>query len=106
MAGAGRAGTAFLDGWSQHGLFRVRRGAAVLASGEGAGQPGASTYLYFRTANIEQQFATLQQRNVKIVRPPHIIAALPNQDLWLLWFRDSEGNLLGIMEERKKSSSQ
>ena len=77
-----------------------------LASGEGAGQPGASTYIYFRTANIEQQFATLQQRNVKIVRPPHIIAALPNQDLWLLWFRDSEGNLLGIMEERKKSSSQ
>ena len=49
-----------------------------------------------------RQFATLQQRNVKIVRPPHIIAALPNQDLWLLWLRDSEGNLLGIMEERKK----
>ena len=32
----------------------------------------------------------------------NIIAALPNQDLRLLWFRDSEGNLLGIMEERKK----
>ena len=26
----------------------------------------------------------------------------PNQDLWLLWFRDSEDNLLGVMEERKK----
>ena len=76
-----------------------------LASGEGAGQPGV-TYLYFRTANIDQQFATLQERKVKIVRPPHIIANLPDQDLWLLWFRDSEGNLLGIMEEPKKSSSQ
>jgi methylmalonyl-CoA/ethylmalonyl-CoA epimerase len=74
-----------------------------LASGEGSGQPGASsTYLYFRTPDIDRQFATLQERKVKIVRPPHIIAALPGQDLWLMWFRDSEGNLLGIMEERKK----
>src|SRR5205823_6250046 len=77
-----------------------------LASVDGAGQPRASDYIYFRTAYIEPQFATYQQRNVKIVSPAHIIAALPNQDLWLLWFRDSEGNLLGIMEERKKSSSQ
>src|SRR5207248_9273233 len=50
-----------------------------LASGEGAGQPGASTYLYFRTPNIDQQFATLPQRNVKIGPTPHSIAARPHQ---------------------------
>jgi hypothetical protein len=33
---------------------------------------------------------------------PQVIAHLPGQDLWLMWFRDSEDNLLAIMEERKK----
>src|SRR2546423_15481128 len=57
-----------------------------LASGEGAGQPGGSAYIYFRAADIDRQFSVLQQRKVTIVRQPHIIAALPNQDLWLIWF--------------------
>jgi hypothetical protein len=27
---------------------------------------------------------------------------MPDHDLWLMWIKDSEGNLLGIMEERKR----
>jgi hypothetical protein len=27
---------------------------------------------------------------------------MPDHDLWLMWIKDSEGNLLGVMEERRK----
>jgi len=27
---------------------------------------------------------------------------MPDHDLWLMWIKDSEGNLLGIMEERRR----
>ena len=72
-----------------------------LASGEGTESHGAPA-IYFRTNGIEKQFETLKKRNVSIHREPHVIANLPGQELWLMWFRDSEENLLAIMEERKK----
>jgi|SRR5579864_1440035 len=72
-----------------------------LAGGEGA-QFGGAPAIYFRTANIDKQLATLKNRNVTVHQEPHVIANLPEQDLWLMWFRDSEENLLAIMEERKR----
>jgi methylmalonyl-CoA/ethylmalonyl-CoA epimerase len=72
-----------------------------LASGEGTESHGAPA-IYFRTEDIEKQFETLKLRNVSIHQPPHVIANLPGQELWLMWFRDSEENLLAIMEERNK----
>ncbi len=58
--------------------------------------------IYFRTNNIDKQYETLKKKNVAIHQAPHVIANLPGQDLWLMWFRDSEDNLLAIMEERKR----
>ena len=57
--------------------------------------------IYFRTLDIQRQFAALKERGVAIHREPHIIAKMPDHELWLMWIKDSEGNLLGIMEERK-----
>jgi methylmalonyl-CoA/ethylmalonyl-CoA epimerase len=45
---------------------------------------------------------SLKEKNVAIHQEPHIIATMPDHDLWLMWIRDSEENLLGIMEERKR----
>lgn len=73
-----------------------------LAGGEGVGHAGASPFVYFRTADMVQQLAALKERKVSIHREPEIIARMPDHDLWLMWIRDSEGNLLGILEERKR----
>jgi catechol 2,3-dioxygenase-like lactoylglutathione lyase family enzyme len=72
-----------------------------LSCPEGA-QSGEAPAIYFRTGNIDKQLETLKRRNVSIHQQPQVIANLPGQDLWLMWFRDSEENLLAIMEERKK----
>jgi methylmalonyl-CoA/ethylmalonyl-CoA epimerase len=36
---------------------------------------------------------------VDFVEEPHVIAKLPDHDLWLAGFRDSEGNFLALMSE-------
>jgi predicted enzyme related to lactoylglutathione lyase len=73
-----------------------------LASGEGGGSAGGNSSIYFRTSDINKQLSALKARNVVIHQEPQTIARMPDHDLWLMWFKDSEGNLLGVMEERKK----
>jgi len=58
--------------------------------------------VYFRTTNIPHAHQAFQDSGVTIHREPHVIASLPDRDVWLMWIRDSESNLLGIMEERAK----
>ena len=73
-----------------------------LASGEGTEQHGASASIYFRTNDISGLLRALKEKSVSIHQEPQILARMPDHDLWLMWIRDSEGNLLGVMEERKR----
>jgi len=41
---------------------------------------------------------------VPIDDEPHLIAQLPDHDLWMAFFRDPDRNLLGIMSERERPS--
>ncbi len=68
----------------------------------GTAEAGGNSMIYFRTANIEQTHAAYKDRGVTIHKAPHIIANLPDSEVWLMWIRDSESNLLGVMEERHK----
>ena len=77
-------------------------GVRLYLSGEGAGHAAAGAFVYFRTPDIDTQLSVFKERNVTIHQEPHVIARMPDHDLWLMWIKDSEGNLLGIMEERKK----
>lgn len=73
-----------------------------LDANPGTVEAGGNSMIYFRAANIEQAHSTLKERDVPIHQSPLIIASLPDRDVWLMWIRDSEANLLGIMEERRK----
>jgi len=63
---------------------------------------GGNSLVYFRATNIERAHTVLKNSGVTIRREPHVIASLPDRDVWLMWIHDSESNLLGIMEERPK----
>lgn len=73
-----------------------------LACGEGAEHQGASSCIYFRTGDMAGLLLALKAEGVSIHQEPQVIARMPDHDLWLMWIRDSEENLLGIMEERKR----
>src|SRR5262245_54134824 len=58
-----------------------------------------SSVIYFKVEDIQNAYATLAQREVAFEGQPHLIAKLPDHDLWMAFFRDSEGNFLGLMSE-------
>ena len=57
--------------------------------------------LYFKVADIAATHATLVSRGVSIRSEPHVIAKMPDHELWMSFFHDSEGNTLALMEERR-----
>jgi predicted enzyme related to lactoylglutathione lyase len=73
-----------------------------LSGAQGSDHNVSSSFIYFRTPDIDAFLADAKSKNVTIHQEPQIIARMPDHDLWLMWIKDSEGNLLGIMEERRK----
>lgn len=69
----------------------------------GEAEPGAEAHgasiLYFDVPDIQAAHETLESRAVTIVAAPHKVADLGDRDLWLAFFRDSEGNVLALMSE-------
>ena len=58
-----------------------------------------SSILYFRVPDLNAAHQRLVDLGVPIVAPPRLIAPMPNYDLWMSAFRDSEGNIHQLMSE-------
>jgi methylmalonyl-CoA/ethylmalonyl-CoA epimerase len=55
--------------------------------------------LYFKVENIQGAFDTLSSRGVRFIVKPHLVARMPDHDLWLADFKDIDGNILALMSE-------
>jgi methylmalonyl-CoA/ethylmalonyl-CoA epimerase len=55
--------------------------------------------LYFRVDDIQRAYAELSERGVVFEGEPHLIAQMPDHQLWMAFFKDSEQNTLAIMSE-------
>lgn len=58
-----------------------------------------SSVLYFRVDDIKRAHETLVSRGVRFDDQPHLIARLPDHDLWMTFFRDADDNVLALMSE-------
>jgi methylmalonyl-CoA/ethylmalonyl-CoA epimerase len=58
-----------------------------------------SSILYFRVADIHAGHQRLVEKGVEILNPPRLIAPMPDHDLWMTAFKDSEGNVHQLMAE-------
>jgi methylmalonyl-CoA/ethylmalonyl-CoA epimerase len=58
-----------------------------------------SSTVYFRVGDLRAAYAELSSRGVKFIDEPHLIAKLPDHELWMAFFRDPDGNLMGLMSE-------
>src|SRR3954451_11059005 len=61
-----------------------------------------SSILFLPARDMQPPYAAMKEKGVKFKDEPHLIARMPDHDLWMTFFRDSEGNLLGLMSEVKK----
>ena len=64
--------------------------------------PG-STVLYFRVADIALAYAELKKKGVEFSDAPHLVAQMPDHDLWMAFFFDAAGNTLALMCEAPKN---
>ena len=58
-----------------------------------------SSVIYYKIPDIHAAYETLQSRGVTFVDQPHLIARMPDHDLWMAFFRDPDNNLLALMCE-------
>jgi len=63
-----------------------------------------SSILYFRVPDIQAGYRQLTTKNVEIVAPPRLIAPMPDHDLWMTAFKDTEGNIHQLMSEVPRKS--
>lgn len=73
----------------------------MLSPPERPKQEPPGSVLYFKVADMEQAYADLESRGVVFEREPHLIAKMPDHELWMAFFHDSEGNMLALMHEKR-----
>src|ERR1700734_4214374 len=58
-----------------------------------------SSILDFSVPDIAAAHRQMLASGVRFEDEPHVIAKMPDHDLWMTFFRDSEQNLLALMSE-------
>jgi methylmalonyl-CoA/ethylmalonyl-CoA epimerase len=61
-----------------------------------------SPFPTYRRHTIQASHARLREKGVRFEDEPHMIARMPDHDLWMTFFRDCEDNLLALMSEVKR----
>jgi methylmalonyl-CoA/ethylmalonyl-CoA epimerase len=60
-----------------------------------------ASVLYFRVTDIDTAYQELTASGVIFRGEPHLIAKLPDHELWMAFFDDTEGNTLALMHEKR-----
>lgn len=88
-------------------LFQAPPGLAFFQCGEvrlmlsrpEGGESAQASVLYYKVADIQQAYAILKARQVVFIDEPHLIAKLPDHELWMVFLHDFEGNMVALMSE-------
>lgn len=62
-----------------------------------------ASILYYRVADIHASTAALRAGGAQVEGEPHLIARMPDHELWMVFFRDPEGNTAALMSEVRAS---
>ena len=63
-------------------------------------QPTPGVCHYFKVDKLEQVYAELLAKGVAFINEPHLIARMPDHELWMVFFHDPDGHTLALMEEK------
>ncbi len=73
----------------------------MLSTPQGAGKVGHNSILYFKVTDIVAVHEAVVARGAVSERSPQLAATLPDHELWTGFLRDPDGNLVGLMEEKR-----
>ena len=77
----------------------------MLSAAESDFTPVSSTVIYFRVSDLGAEHAAMSSRGATFIDAPHLVATMPDHELWMCFVKDPEGNAMGLMEERRARST-
>lgn len=80
------------------GFFDLN-GVRLMLDGPAKTEAGSSSVIYYKVPDLETAFETLSERGVQFEAKPHLIAKMPDHDLWMAFLRDPDKNLIALMCE-------
>ena len=82
-------------------FLRVGDVRLMLTTPQGAGAAAANSILYFSVKQVEHCYQQFVAKGATAERAPQMTAKMPDHELWIGFLRDPDGNLVGLMEERR-----
>jgi methylmalonyl-CoA/ethylmalonyl-CoA epimerase len=67
-----------------------------------ANQETFRSIIYFKVEEIQSATRELKERGIAFESEPHLVARMPDHDLWMAVFRDPDQNVLELMCEVKR----
>jgi methylmalonyl-CoA/ethylmalonyl-CoA epimerase len=58
-----------------------------------------SPVIYYKVPDLQLAFKVLSDRKAKFETEPHLIAKMPDHELWMAFLKDPDDNLLALMSE-------
>ena len=55
--------------------------------------------LYYKVDDIQGTWNALKDHGADLRREPHLLVRMPDHELWMAFFRDTEGNTVALMSE-------
>ena len=74
-------------------------GVRLMLDSPAKAQAGNSSVIYYRVPDLHVAYETLSARGAVFEATPHLIAKLPDHELWMAFLRDPDANLLALMSE-------
>lgn len=93
-------GMKFLFDAGTMAFFQCGAVRLMIGLGEDA-LPIGGMILYFKVSDIQRVHSVLTEKGVGFLQPPHLVARMPDHELWMAFLKDSEGNTLGLMSEAR-----
>lgn len=60
---------------------------------------GKASVIYYKVDDIEAAFDGMVARGAEVEGEPHLVAKMPDHELWMAFFKDTEGNFFALMCE-------
>jgi len=92
-------GVPFLFQVPKMAFFDLDGTRLMLATPENPAYDHPGSILYFRVADIREAHGALSGRGVAFDTEPQMIADMGDHELWMAFFKDTEGNQLALMAE-------
>ena len=94
-------GMKFLFSAGNMAFFQCGEVRLMLAIPEKAEFDHPASIIYYKVDDIDSTYKILTDRGVKFEGEPQLVHKAEDHDLWMASFRDTEENLLALMDEKR-----